>query len=112
MAAKSFRSLFEDVKEHEDYRVELAILEVTEEVARCMDELDISRAELARRLGTSPAYVTKILRGDANLSEQRCEGGSIGPVGPQFDHSLEAHRLLHAVMLLRNFSLLASPARL
>lgn len=68
MAAKSFRSLFEEAQQHEDYWVELAILEVTEEVARRMEELELSRAELARRLGTSPAYVTKILRGDVNFT--------------------------------------------
>jgi transcriptional regulator with XRE-family HTH domain len=68
MAAKSFQSLFEEAKQHEDYWVEQAILEVTEEVARRMEELEVSRAELARRLGTSPAYVTKILRGDANFT--------------------------------------------
>jgi transcriptional regulator with XRE-family HTH domain len=33
-----------------------------------MERLGVSRSELARRLGTSPAYVTKILRGDTNFT--------------------------------------------
>lgn len=68
MAAKSFRSLFQKAEQHDDYWAELAMVEVTEEVARRMEELGVSRAELARRLGTSPAYVTKVLRGNANFT--------------------------------------------
>ena len=33
-----------------------------------MDERGLSRSELARRLGCAPAYVTRILRGDANFT--------------------------------------------
>lgn len=68
MAGKSFRGLFEEAEQHDDYWAELAMVEVTEEVARRMEELGVSRAELARRLGTSPAYVTKMLRGNANFT--------------------------------------------
>jgi len=68
MVATSFRNLAEEARGHDDYWTERAILEVTEEVARRMEELKISRAELASRLGTSPGYVTKILRGEANLT--------------------------------------------
>ncbi|MEX1023163.1 MAG: helix-turn-helix transcriptional regulator, partial [Dehalococcoidia bacterium] len=37
-------------------------------VSERMAVLDVSRAELARRLGTSPAWVTQLLRGDENLT--------------------------------------------
>lgn len=33
-----------------------------------MDAAGMSNAELARRLGVSPAYVSKLMRGPANLS--------------------------------------------
>jgi transcriptional regulator with XRE-family HTH domain len=33
-----------------------------------MGEQGVSRAELARRLGTSQAYVTKVLRGNVNFT--------------------------------------------
>jgi ribosome-binding protein aMBF1 (putative translation factor) len=68
MAERSFRGLLEEAQLHDDFWVEAAILEITEAVVRRMDELAISRSELARRLGTSPAYVTKILRGSANFT--------------------------------------------
>lgn len=68
MAEKSFRGLLEEARQHDDFWTETAILEITEAVVRRMDELAISRSELARRLETSPAYVTKILRGSANFT--------------------------------------------
>lgn len=68
MAGKSFQGLLEEAQQHDDFLIEAAILEITEAVVRRMNELAISRSELARRLGTSPAYVTKILRGSANFT--------------------------------------------
>lgn len=68
MARTSFRTLSEEARKHDDYWVELAILEIGEKVTQRMAELGLSRAELARRLGTSPAYVTKILRGSTNFT--------------------------------------------
>lgn len=68
MAGKSFRGLLDEAQQRDDFWIEAAILEVTEAVTRRMDELAISQSELARRLGTSPAYVTKLLRGRANFT--------------------------------------------
>ena len=39
-----------------------------EDVCRRMEEQRVSRAELARRMGTSRAYVTKLLDGSANFT--------------------------------------------
>ena len=44
------------------------VQELTEDICRLMEAQEVSRSELARRLGTSPAYVTKILRGNANFT--------------------------------------------
>jgi transcriptional regulator with XRE-family HTH domain len=41
---------------------------VTAELLRLMDRRGVSRSELARRLGASPAHVTQILRGDTNFT--------------------------------------------
>ena len=60
--------LFERAEEHEDYWIAGAILEFTEAVVREMERQGISRTELARRLGATPAYVTKILRGKVNFT--------------------------------------------
>ena len=51
-----------------EYWAEGLKLDFAEEVGRLMEEQNVSRAELARRLGTSPAYVTKILHWTANLT--------------------------------------------
>lgn len=37
-------------------------------IDRRMKELGISRSELAEKIGSSPAYISKVLRGDKNLT--------------------------------------------
>jgi antitoxin component HigA of HigAB toxin-antitoxin module len=64
----TFTKLFERAEEHDDYRLAGAILKLTEDVVCEMDRQGISRAELARRLGSTPTYVTKVLRGKVNLT--------------------------------------------
>jgi len=51
-----------------EYWVEYLKLVFSEEIGRMMDERGVSQAELARRLGTSRAYVAKVLRSTANLT--------------------------------------------
>ena len=68
MSESSFREFFRKAEESIVYNVEGSILDFTEDLCRVMDEKDVSRAELARRIGTSPAYVTKILRGTSNFT--------------------------------------------
>jgi transcriptional regulator with XRE-family HTH domain len=41
---------------------------VSDQIAEYMEKQGVSRAELARRLDTSKAFVTKVLRGDANMT--------------------------------------------
>lgn len=68
MKAKTFPELFKRAEEHDDYWLAGAILQFTEDIVREMDRQGISRTELARRLGSTPAYVTKILRGKVNFT--------------------------------------------
>jgi ribosome-binding protein aMBF1 (putative translation factor) len=68
MNPNSFSELFQQAEQHEDYWVAGAIIELTEGVVREMERQSISRTELARRLGATPAYVTKILRGKVNFT--------------------------------------------
>ena len=68
MRKKSFRDLFAEAERDPAYWMERAVLRATEEIFLAMEREKISRAELARRLGTSPAYVTKVLRGKANFT--------------------------------------------
>jgi transcriptional regulator with XRE-family HTH domain len=64
----TFKALFEEARQHDDYWTEGLIIEFTAELSRWMGERKISRSALAARIGHSPAYVTKVLRGDANFT--------------------------------------------
>jgi transcriptional regulator with XRE-family HTH domain len=64
----AFKDTFKEAEERDAFWTELAILEFTGQLHKLMQEKQISKVELARLLGTSPAYVTKIFRGDANFT--------------------------------------------
>ena len=68
MAGPSFKTLFDRAARHADYWVSGAEIEFTEELVRVMGEQGVSRAELARRIGSSQAYVTKVLRGQVSFT--------------------------------------------
>ncbi len=68
MKPGTFSELFQQAEQHEDYWVSGAILEFTENLVKEMERQGVTRTELARRLGASPAYVTKILRGKVNFT--------------------------------------------
>ena len=68
MKPKGFSELYAEAERHEEYWIAGAILEITESLVREMQRQGLTRTELAERLGTSPAYVTKLLRGKANFT--------------------------------------------
>lgn len=63
-----YRRWMRELEASEEYLSAGLEIEFTEELARVMAANDISRAELARRSGTTPAYITKILRGSTNFT--------------------------------------------
>lgn len=65
---KSFKELAETARRTTAYLVQNAILDFTEDVVGRMESLNITKSELASKLHTSPAYVTKLLRGDNNFT--------------------------------------------
>ncbi len=65
-----YRGFLEEARKSVDYWVDGPITEFAEDIWRLMEEQKVSRAELARRLGTSRAYVTKLLGGNANFTLQ------------------------------------------
>ncbi|MCX6842089.1 MAG: helix-turn-helix transcriptional regulator [candidate division WOR-3 bacterium] len=67
-AAEWFRQMVARHEGEPEYWVEYLKLVFSEEIGRIMDERGVSQAELARRLGTSRAYVAKVLRSTANLT--------------------------------------------
>jgi transcriptional regulator with XRE-family HTH domain len=55
-------------RETHEYRAEGASIEFTNAMLTRMRQLDVSRSQLASRIGVNPAYISKILRGDTNFS--------------------------------------------
>jgi len=68
MKKKSFKELFDQAKGRDTYWVTSLILDFTEGLHKIMEANGVSRSELARRLGVSPAYITKVLRGNVNFT--------------------------------------------
>lgn len=50
------------------YEQERLVLWATDKISEAMDERNVSKAELARRLGTSRPYVTGLLGGGRNMT--------------------------------------------
>jgi transcriptional regulator with XRE-family HTH domain len=68
MKPRSFSDLYREAERHQDYWVAGAILAFTESVVREMARQRLTRTALAERLGATPAYVTRILRGRVNFT--------------------------------------------
>lgn len=68
MTEPSFRQLFDDARRMPGFWEEGAIIAFTEALSAVMADQSITRTELARRLGTSQAYVTRVLSGSANFT--------------------------------------------
>lgn len=45
------------------YRSEVAFLSFTEDLLKMMEDSDVSQAELARRVGVSRGYISRVFRG-------------------------------------------------
>lgn len=65
---RTFKERAEAARKTTGYNVQSAILDFTEDLVSRMEAAGVSKSELAARLGTSPAYVTKILRGQSNFT--------------------------------------------
>jgi transcriptional regulator with XRE-family HTH domain len=65
---KPFRGILAAARKSPEFWHEIAVEDFTEEVVDAMERQGVTRAELARRLGTSQAYVTKLLSGNANFT--------------------------------------------
>lgn len=67
-AEKWFQDELETVRKTFEYRLEKILIQLGEDICRLMRDQQISRAEVAERLGVSRAYVTKVLNGNPNLT--------------------------------------------
>ena len=65
---KSFAALYAKLEATPAYQAEKLAVAFLAELNAFMQAHDVSNAELARRAGVSPAYITKVFRGPSNLS--------------------------------------------
>jgi transcriptional regulator with XRE-family HTH domain len=65
-----YAKLFKKSEAHVDYWLATPVVEFIEDLDRLMKEKKVSRAELARRIGSSRAYITKLMGGGANFTLQ------------------------------------------
>jgi transcriptional regulator with XRE-family HTH domain len=68
MGMARYNELLRRTEQSLAYWVAGAEIAFTEDLARAMEEKGVSRAELARRIGSSQAYITKVLRGNVNFT--------------------------------------------
>lgn len=67
---KAFEKALRECKATPEYDLERIKIEITESLVQAMADAGVSNAQLAERLGTSRAYITKILQGDVNFTLQ------------------------------------------
>lgn len=65
---KDLQAALEQLRQTETYDKENVRHEISEQIHEAMVREEVKPAELARRLGKSRAYVTKILQGNANFT--------------------------------------------
>lgn len=65
---QSFKSRLNALKQTHGYQVEKAKLEFVRGITRLLKLKGISNADLASKIDTSNAYITKALRGDTNFT--------------------------------------------
>lgn len=68
MSVNELLRAFREAENTPEYQFEKAVVDLTEQLCEIMEAKGISRADLARQLGKSRAWVTKVLRGDQNLT--------------------------------------------
>ncbi len=68
MSLDALREKLSNARKTFDYRVEKVLFDLGEQVCAVMETSDLSRSELARRMEVSPAYITKLLSGNPNLT--------------------------------------------
>jgi transcriptional regulator with XRE-family HTH domain len=68
MSKKSFAALYAKLEPTPAYQAEKLAVAFLAELNAFMQAHGVSNAELARRAGVSPAYITKLFRGSSNLT--------------------------------------------
>ena len=64
----ALKAAAEAARQTDAYRAEGASIRFTEDLVARMKASGLTRSALAAKIGSSPAYITKILRGDTNFT--------------------------------------------
>jgi len=67
---EKYRERVRSIENTPEFLLEVVKLAFAEELCRLLEEKGMSRGQLAEKLGTSRAYVTRILRTDYNLTAE------------------------------------------
>ena len=63
-----FKEQLKGYEKDPEFILDVILLDINETICSILEKKGMSRKEFARKLKVSPAYVTKILRGDPNLT--------------------------------------------
>ena len=96
MTEITFKQMLAEAQRMPEYWEEGAVLDFTEALYIAMEEQGVTRAELARRLGTSQAYITRVLSGNANFTLKTMSKLALA-LGLQLEVGLGPQRLPSAV---------------
>jgi transcriptional regulator with XRE-family HTH domain len=67
-ASKKFDEMFSRLEASGELQIEVTKIKIAEDIIAALERLSLTQADLASRLGTSRAYVTKILQGTTNFT--------------------------------------------
>lgn len=109
MAIKSFKKLVLEAKLRDSYWIEKAKLDFSIALNQFFERSGKTQKELANKLNTSPAYITKVFRGDANFTIEtmvklaRAVDGQlhidIAPQKPQISQSMPLESAKRAITI-------------
>lgn len=65
---KRIDNIRDQARDSVEYKIESAKIDYSEQISERLETLGLTQIELAKRMGVSAPYVTKLLRGTANLT--------------------------------------------
>lgn len=67
-AQEWFAAEIEELQKTPDFALEMVLIEVANQIAIEMDKQCISKSDLARKMNKKPSYITRVLKGETNLT--------------------------------------------
>jgi transcriptional regulator with XRE-family HTH domain len=93
-----FKDEWERARDTFEYKLEGLELEVTEKILEIMEQKDISRSQLAERLGVSKAAISKLFNNGSNMTLKR-----LLTIAEALEQELRVSLVPHEHKLAQNF---------